>query len=615
MLEPFVQGAEARQCTSLRQVVCSGEGLPYDLTERFFEVLPDCRLANLYGPTEAAVDVTSWDCLREDPRRIVPIGRPIGNIACYVLDSRLEPAPVGTPGELYLSGIGLARGYFQRADLSAERFVACPFAQSERMYKTGDLARWLADGTLQHLGRLDGQVKIRGNRIELGDIEAALRSIDSVAEAACAAVDLGGNLTLAAYLVAAPEEELPPVESLREELSARLPAYMVPASFTRLDELPLTVSGKTDRKRLPLPTGGDRPRLEQEYVEPEGAAEIRLAEIFAEVLHVDRVGALDNYFALGGDSIRSIQVLAQARARQLHFTLPELFAQPTVRQLAALSLTHTAEGPIQPVKPLELVDQEDRQRLDQDVQDAYPLIELQAGMLFHAAYSPETAVYHDVFGCRIGAALDQPALRAALDTLTRRHDALRTRFALSGFSRPLQLVQDQAHIPLFVHDLTELEDKERQQALQEFTEQEKLHRFDWNQPPLLRLHAISSPATPSTSPSPSTTPSSTDGASPPCWPNCLVSIRPRHPNQLRFSHPRLDSPTATSSPSNRRLSKTSRPEGSGNNRSLGLRPPPSRPTPISHRPTLPAHWPPKSDKSNSPWPSGSNNWPAAGACP
>ena len=137
MLEPFVQGAEARQCTSLRQVVCSGEGLPYDLTERFFEVLPDCRLANLYGPTEAAVDVTSWDCLREDPRRIVPIGRPIGNIACYVLDSRLEPAPVGTPGELYLSGIGLARGYFQRADLSAERFVACPFAQSERMYKTG----------------------------------------------------------------------------------------------------------------------------------------------------------------------------------------------------------------------------------------------------------------------------------------------------------------------------------------------------------------------------------------------------------------------------------------------------------------------------------------------
>ena len=489
MLEPFVQGAEARQCTSLRQVVCSGEGLPYDLTERFFEVLPDCRLANLYGPTEAAVDVTSWDCLREDPRRIVPIGRPIGNIACYVLDSRLEPAPVGTPGELYLSGIGLARGYFQRADLSAERFVACPFAQSERMYKTGDLARWLADGTLQHLGRLDGQVKIRGNRIELGDIEAALRSIDSVAEAACAAVDLGGNLTLAAYLVAAPEEELPPVESLREELSARLPAYMVPASFTRLDELPLTVSGKTDRKRLPLPTGGDRPRLEQEYVEPEGAAEIRLAEIFAEVLHVDRVGALDNYFALGGDSIRSIQVLAQARARQLHFTLPELFAQPTVRQLAALSLTHTAEGPIQPVKPLELVDQEDRQRLDQDVQDAYPLIELQAGMLFHAAYSPETAVYHDVFGCRIGAALDQPALRAALDTLTRRHDALRTRFALSGFSRPLQLVQDQAHIPLFVHDLTELEDKERQQALQEFTEQEKLHRFDWNQPPLLRLHA------------------------------------------------------------------------------------------------------------------------------
>ena len=168
---------------------------------------------------------------------------------------------------------------------------------------------------------------------KLGDIEAALRDIPQVAEAACAAVHVSGSLTLAAYLVPSEAEELPPVESLRDRLSQTLPAYMVPSSFTELAELPLTTSGKTDRKRLPTPNRQDRPQLEQAYVEPEGEREIQLAQIFQQVLHVDRVGALDNYFALGGDSIRSIQVLARARSQQLHFTLPELFAQPTVRQL------------------------------------------------------------------------------------------------------------------------------------------------------------------------------------------------------------------------------------------------------------------------------------------
>ncbi len=175
--------------------------MPYDLTQRFFGRLPDCELHNLYGPTEASVDVTSWACGPDDPRGIVPIGRPIGNLRCYVLDRQLAPAPIGVPGELYLAGVGLARGYLARADLTAERFVPDPFVTGERMYKTGDLARWLVDGTLEHLGRLDHQVKIRGNRIELGDIEAALRGIDGVSEAVCAALPLDGVLTLCAYLV------------------------------------------------------------------------------------------------------------------------------------------------------------------------------------------------------------------------------------------------------------------------------------------------------------------------------------------------------------------------------------------------------------------------------
>ena len=488
MLEPFVQAAGAGRCRSLRQVIASGEGLPYDLTERFFEILPQCKLANLYGPTEASVDVTSWQCLVEDSRRIVPIGSPIGNMACYVLDRHLKAAPIGTPGELYLAGVGLARGYLGRADLSAERFVPSPFGDGERMYKTGDLARWLGDGTLEHLGRLDGQVKIRGNRIELGEIEAALRSFEEVGEAACAAMELEGSLSLCAYLVAASGAELGSVESLRARLAQRLPSYMVPSFFTELDALPLTTSGKTDRKRLPRPSGGDRPKLEQEYVSPEGEGEIALARIFQEVLHVDRVGALDNYFALGGDSIRSIQVLARARSEGLHFSLPELFAQPTVRELAELSLQHGVEEPLAPLGALELLSEEDRERLPGDVVDAYPLIELQAGMLFHGAYSPETAVYHDVFGCRIHAPLKEEALRGALATLAGRHEALRTRFALSGFSRPLQLVSGEGELPLLVHDLTDLDEAGRREALGRFTEEEKQHRFDWNEAPLARVH-------------------------------------------------------------------------------------------------------------------------------
>ena len=197
---------------------------------------------------------------------------------------------------------------------------------------------------------------------------------------------------------------MPSIETLRATLSSQLPSYMVPASFTVLEELPLTTSGKVDRRRLPEPGLGDRPALEQAYVEPEGDTETRLAGIFAEVLRVERVGALDNYFALGGDSIRSIQVLSRAHSEGLHFTLPQLFSGPTVRELATQVRRGEPVELVQRTAPLSLLASEDKSRLPLGIEDAYPLIELQAGMLFHAAYSAETSVYHDVFGCRVGAA-------------------------------------------------------------------------------------------------------------------------------------------------------------------------------------------------------------------
>ena len=224
MLQLFVEEEGARDCRSIRRVICSGEALPYHLQERFFERLPWCELHNLYGPTEASVDVTYWECRRGDPRRIVPIGRPIANMRTYVLDANLRPVPVGVAGELHLSGVGLARGYLNRTDLTEERFIASPFADApyDRLYKTGDLCRWLPDGSVEYLGRLDFQVKIRGNRIELGEIEAVLSEHPALREAVVLAREARtGEKRLVAYVV--PHgERAPSVDELAESRSKSL---------------------------------------------------------------------------------------------------------------------------------------------------------------------------------------------------------------------------------------------------------------------------------------------------------------------------------------------------------------------------------------------------------
>ena len=318
--EPSVTGA----CTSVKRVIASGEALPYRLVERFYQRLPGAVLENLYGPTEAAVDVTRYACPKSDPRGIVPIGSPVANTQCYVLDAALQPVPVGTPGELYLGGVQLARGYYRRPALSAERFVPDPFsAFGGRLYKTGDRARWLADGTLEYLGRLDGQVKIRGQRIELGEVEAALAALPGVAAAAAAVQEQAGEKFLVGYLVAAEGVTLD-VEAVRTALGKKLSAAMIPAAFRELAALPLSANGKVERRRLPAVDRAARSAV-RPYVAPRSAREAELAAVFARVLGVDQVGVEDNYFALGGDSIRAIQLVAQAQAAGVVFNLAELF--------------------------------------------------------------------------------------------------------------------------------------------------------------------------------------------------------------------------------------------------------------------------------------------------
>ncbi|AID85076.1 non-ribosomal peptide synthase/polyketide synthase [Pseudomonas aeruginosa] len=326
MLQAFLQDEDVASCTSLKRIVCSGEALPADAQQQVFAKLPQAGLYNLYGPTEAAIDVTHWTCV-EEGKDAVPIGRPIANLACYILDGNLEPVPVGVLGELYLAGRGLARGYHQRPGLTAERFVASPFVAGERMYRTGDLARYRADGVIEYAGRIDHQVKLRGLRIELGEIEARLLEHPWVREAAVLAVD---GKQLVGYVVLESEGG-DWREALAAHLAKSLPEYMVPAQWLALERMPLSPNGKLDRKALPAP---EVSVAQAGYSAPRNAVERTLAEIWQDLLGVERVGLDDNFFSLGGDSIVSIQVVSRARQAGLQLSPRDLFQHQNIRSLA-----------------------------------------------------------------------------------------------------------------------------------------------------------------------------------------------------------------------------------------------------------------------------------------
>ncbi|MGH3995302.1 MAG: AMP-binding protein, partial [Pseudonocardiaceae bacterium] len=311
----------------------AGEGLSARAMREIRDALPDSRLANIYGPTEATVYATAWYSDGQDRDKAPPIGRPITNVRGYVLDAELRPVPPGVPGELYIGGRGLARGYFNRPGLTAERFVADPFGKpGSRMYRTGDVVRRNIDGELEYQGRADHQVKIRGFRIELGEVEAAVLRHDDVAEAvAIVREEDSGHKRLVAYLVPAPGATASPAE-VRELVNQALPDYMVPSTFVVLEQLPLNPSGKLDRRALPAPDRGATAR--SGYVAPSTDVERALAEIWADVLGVQRVGVGDNFFELGGDSILSIQVVSRARQAGVSLASQDVFLHQTIASLA-----------------------------------------------------------------------------------------------------------------------------------------------------------------------------------------------------------------------------------------------------------------------------------------
>jgi amino acid adenylation domain-containing protein len=366
MLQVFLTEKDVENCTSIKRVICSGEALSLELQERFFARLT-CELHNLYGPTEAAIDVTFWQCQSDSNLKTVPIGRPIANTQIYILDAYLQPVPIGVIGELHIGGVGLARGYLNKPELTAEKFIPNPFDppltplkkggdesnktlkkggdesdetlkkwrdQLSRLYKTGDLARYLPDGNIEYVGRIDNQVKIRGFRIELGEIEAVLLSHPQVREAVVLVSDNDQpeDRALAAYVVV--NDPAFTTQSLREFVKQQVPNYMVPDHWLILENLPLTSNGKIDRRALPLPN----PELHRsvDYVAPDNPTQEAIATIFGQVLKLEKVGIDDNFFEIGGNSLQATQVMSRLRESfSLELPLRRLFEQPTVADLAS----------------------------------------------------------------------------------------------------------------------------------------------------------------------------------------------------------------------------------------------------------------------------------------
>ena len=418
MLAAFLEAPEASRCTGLREVICSGEALTLSLQHRFFSIL-SCRLHNLYGPTEAAVDVTCWHCVRDSRLQTVPIGKPIANTRCYILDCRMQPTPAGVPGELYLGGVQVGAGYHNRPGLTAEKFVTDPFepGPGKRLYRTGDLARWLPDGNIEFMGRLDQQVKLRGFRIELGEIETALTSNPGVREAMVLPHEVvAGDVRLVAYLVANPNHAISLVD-LRIQLQKNLPDYMIPALFIYLDKIPVTPNGKTDRKALPLPDFGTTPGLRAAFVEPATPTERLVAKVWAELLGLERVGSLDHFFELGGHSLlamKMISIVSRKSGRQVRLRF--LFDHPKLSSFAAnVDQSPTTQIPLPP--------------LHAAAGGLVPTASFaQQRLWFLDQYQPAGSAYNLPLAIEILGPLDESALASALTTIERRHGALRTVF-------------------------------------------------------------------------------------------------------------------------------------------------------------------------------------------
>jgi amino acid adenylation domain-containing protein len=478
MLRVFLQQeGVAQSCRTLKRMFCGGEALPADLRDHFYRLL-EGDLINLYGPTESAIDAAGYQCERDNPGPMVPLGRPLTNIQIFILDRHLQPAPIGVGGELHIGGIGLARGYLNRPDLTAAGFIPNPFATTPgaRLYRTGDLARYLPDGRLEFLGRLDHQVKLRGFRIEPGEIEATLRAHPAVQEVVVQArATRTADKELVAYVVPSNGfEQSALVKALQQSAREKLPEYMVPAAFVVLEELPRTLSGKIDLRALPQPD-----RKVQESDEESGArtpiAEV-VAGIWSEVLGLDHVNQFDDFFELGGHSLLVTQVMARVReAFGVDLPLRDFFEARILNQLAtmidaALKTKHNLTSlPIQRAERFEHL----------------PLSFAQQRLWFLDQMEPGNPFYSIPAAVRLKGELDVAALEQTFNEIVRRHESLRTTF-IPVDGNPVQVIAPSSIITLEVIDLSELAGEQREAEAMRRVAEDGRQPFDLMNGPLLR---------------------------------------------------------------------------------------------------------------------------------
>jgi len=477
-LRMLLQQPDVAQCFSLRRMYCGGEALGQDLVHDLYQHLPWVKLYNLYGPTEATIDATCGSCGEGECGLSAPIGRPIANTQVFVLNNEMAPVPAEMKGELYIGGAGLARGYLDRPELTAERFVPNPFSgeSGARLYKTGDKVMLRSeDANLIYMGRLDDQVKIRGYRIELGEIESVLNALSEIRQAVVLVrEDEPGEMRLVAYLVGKDIQKLN-INALRNELKERLPEYMVPGALVQLQEIPLMPNGKVDRKSLP------KPEVEEQHYSgrPHDEEEEILAQIFAGVLKLDRIGLEDDFFEIGGHSLLATQVISRVRnAFAIDLPLPALFESPTISGLvqhvrAARGVKRVSAPPVTSI------------RRDRPL----PLSYAQQRLWFLDQLDPGSPAYNMTFGLRLIGNLDRSALAYSMTEVARRHETLRTCFPVKD-GVPCQEIAPPSSFQPAEIDLRHLPSAEREREAQNVLAGEAARSFDLATGPLFRLHLV-----------------------------------------------------------------------------------------------------------------------------
>jgi amino acid adenylation domain-containing protein len=466
------------QVESLRVVITAGESLPLELVRRHYQLLPHAALYNEYGPTETTVWCSMYQTTREETGARVPIGKPIPHMQLYVLDPNLQPMPIGVPGELYIGGECLARGYVNQPQLTHERFLANPYVPGTRLYRTGDQARYRADGNVEFLGRVDQQVKLRGYRIELGEIEYVLSNFPGVHHAAVLLrEDTSGQHRLVGY-VAGESSVKDRLEQVRSHLTARLPQYMVPAVVLWLDSMPLSTAGKVNRHALPAPE--DTAGRTTARIAPRNQVEEALAELWKSVLQVPEAGIHDHFFEHGGHSLLATQLVSRIRELfEVDIPLQALFERPTIASLAeevARSRQKEQQASVPPIVPVPR---------DQPL----PLSYSQQRMWLMHRLAPQSTAYNMPFASRQMGRLNKAALRNTIDAICSRHEAFRTTFLMKG-EGPVQIIHP-FRPPHWVEvDLQELPREQSRQQAARLVEQEANQPFDLEKGPLARFLLI-----------------------------------------------------------------------------------------------------------------------------